>query len=902
MGAILDEMDLRPEDLIDTGTTEETGIERLAEPGDEEQAPGTDDMTAPIPGGGLLLEEPNPKRVFKLVHDEVMSQERLAKNREEQDKHYDSVRRGVPFSFLEKSEDRSIIKRSLPPGITDTQQPVPNKLDDLATKIVSQVLVDAYLPNPKPDGDTDRNRGAADLTKKFLRQDGGPSGTDDAGLLRWALTTNVTRSAAFAYCWVDPTAGGWRPKQIKAHPQATDASNPLVGPKMDPVTNQPIPGTSETSTDPVLRYVAEVDMPPDHPVALQLMASGQPPIKQLVFTKNAAEAVRQWLPKHCRKDLLRSQVRTVPRSQSVARAHSVIVLMWESVREAKRRFPVLRSMKQDDIKTLCGWKPKRWKSIVPESQRPTGEDVENGSDNSLLFWYMIFCRIGDEYQDGGEVHVSGSQGGFILKRDTLREDVQLEDGTMMPVLLSMPIAEFVALQDMADQGDPQGRPPFAAFAGAGELYAQLYLAILEALDKGLNPNIYLASTSTVSRDDINRRDGTPIEILTSDDKPEYEKPPELPDFLPEILKGVELSMNSAAQTNETGNGLDSRYSTSGVAKEVALRTAKMLLSQYWQNTVTGLTQWWRIKTELAQARLTVPQQVRLSGEDSAYKQRWFVGSDLVGTSDIALAPGSGTMMSGSEKLQWLRMLQDAKWIDPEQAGELARASMADDLGLPPNVHEERINRQIADWVEGPPPDFDEKVAQNAQATTQYQSAIQGGVAELVNRGFDQTVAQAQVQQQVPQPQLAQLPEPFAPAPNDEQQDVAVIRAQKLSRLMSTVDYHRWGATWRKKVDDAYAIACAAAGMVTVRQQQQAAAAALQAQQTQALKLEQVKHAAQFKTTEAEAQLDAQARTLDAAEADKDRAVDLQKEQMRSDARAPRATPSAPPVQSEPRPA
>lgn len=866
------------------------------------------DETAPIPGAGLLLELPDAKKVFAKIDKEVRAQRRLRENREQYDLHYDRVRRNVPFSFILKSEDRSIVKADLPPGVTDSGQPIPNKIDDLCTKIVSQVLVDPFLPNPKPDGDTDRNRGAADLTKKYLRNEGGPTGLDWQGMLRMMLTTNMTRSCGYQLFWVDKTGGGWRPKQIKAHPQAPDPANPLMGPKIDPTTKEPILDAMgnpvlERCTDPVLRYVAEAE----DPLAAEAIGVSA---KKLVFTKNASEAVRQFVPKHRRKDLLRTQVMTVPRTANMPQAHSVIVMMWETVAEARRRFKLLDDMDAEQIKKLCSWRPKNWKAIVPEAMRPK-EESDNGSESSLLFWYAQFCRSSEDYLDGAEVHVSGFEGGTLLKRDTMREDVELEDGTTVPVLLRPPVAEFIALQDQADIGDPQGRPPIAAFESAGALWAHLYLSIIEVLDQGLHPNVYIPSTSTVTREDINRRDGTPIEILVPEDKPEYEKAYELPAFMPAIIQDVEEAMNSAAQTNETGRGLDSSYAISGEAKKVSLQTARTMLAQYWQNTVSGLIQSWQIVAEQAKAYMTVPQQVKLTGEDSAYKAKWFVGSDLIGATDMALAPGSGTMLQGREKVDWLLTMAGAnpakiQFLDLEIASELARASMSDDLGLPPNVHEEHINRQIADWVDdGPPQGWLDAYKANQQATKAYQQQIQQLTAQSVFGGMDMATAQQQAQGQVQAPQLTPLYTPFEPRPNDEMPDVAKIRASKLSRLMSTVDYMRHGPEWATTVNDAFARAAQAAGIVTVRQQQEAQQQQVQAAQQQQAQVEanKLKLAQQKIQTDAEtkaAELAANAQSTDkqiaaaAQHDDKVIAGDLQKEVIRTTAReAPSATTGRP---------
>jgi hypothetical protein len=799
----------------------------------------------PIPNGGPLLEEPSAAKIFKTIHKEIERQEPLAKNREESGKHWGLIASGAQFTVLEKNEDLSIYKQAFVPGFDSTPQPIPNKIADLKKKIISQVLVDPPLPDPKPDGaDSDRNRGATDLTKKFLRADGTPTGTNDQELFREALNVNMTRASAFAWVWVDPTGGGWRPKQVKAHPQATDANNPLVGPKLGPddqpimINGQPI---TERTTDPVLRYVAEVPSagePADTAPETDDDEKAEAEAPQYVFTNDPSAAARQWMPKLVRRLLFPAHVRCHPPTANAFTAQEIDLLVWETWGDAKRRFPILETVTTTQAKELCGWRPKRWKALVPMLMRPKGGDIamtSDGevSDDTLFFWYHRYCRVGTRYIDGGEVAITGGNkggtAGYLLKRDTLREDVEIDDGTKVPVLMLPPVSQFMGLHD-TEGGDPNGLAPVSEFGGANELYAHLYISMIDGLQKELNPNVYIPATSPISREDYNRRDGTPLEILVPEDKPFIEPGPQIPAFAPQLLDRVEQGMNSAAGTNQTSNGLDSEYAKSGVAKDISIRQAKVALAQYWQNTAMGITYYWQVKTKLAQAKLTVPQQVMMAGTESAYKQKWWIGSDLLGVSQIPIAAGTGTMMAGTEKLQSLQMMQNAQWLDPVQAAELARSSMADDLGLPPNVHEEHIDRCVGEWIDGPPPGWEDAFKANADQAKQYQTVTQQSVAALISQGTDPQQAQQQVQQQSPPPQPQPMWTPFDPRPNDDEPGVAKIRAKKLSDLMATPDYTKQTPGWRALVDDVYKRAFYSAGGKTVEQQAQEAQQAAQAQQ------------------------------------------------------------------------
>jgi hypothetical protein len=795
-------------------------------------------FTAPIPGAGELLEEPKESKVFKTIEKEVKRVRRLRKNRAESAKHWDAVKSGASFSVLEKSEDQSVWKQSFPLDVEGTPAPIPNKVADICNKMRNQVLIDVPLPNPIADGDDDRARQAADVTKKFLRANATPDAMNEAALLHMALDLNMTQRSSFVFVWTDPMGGGWKPKQIKAHPQAEDPKNPLVGPKMDPATGLPVqfqgPGgqpvtITERTTDPILRYVAETSDETGQTVE--------------TFTKNPSEAARQWMPKLRARMLTAPQVVTIPRTADVFSAHSIVLVLWETLGEAKRRFEILTALSDDQVKRLCKWRPDKWEMIVPEAHRPKkgGEDDEAGEihDDTLFFWYHKFCRADQGYMDGAQIAVNGGiNNGFVLLRDTLREDVDLEDGTTVPVVMRPPVTQFKGLND-PNGGDPFGLEPISLFGGANDLYAHLYTAILEQIDKGLHPNVYIPATSPVTREEYNRRDGTPIEILVPEDKPFTEPGPQPTPYAMDILDRVDHAMNSLAGTNETSNGLDSPYAISGEAKKVAINQAKVGLKQYWHNTMNGCTYLWLICTEQAQAKLTVPQQIQLTGNDSAYKQRYFVGADMVGITKIALEPGSATMMSSPEKVQWLGQMQDRSWVDAEQAGELARASMSDDLGLPPNPHEEFINRCIADWVEGPPEGWEEDYKRNMQMKQQYEAASQQMAASSASGGQDPQAPQGQQQgapqgqpqaPPVPPPQYKPIFTPFEPRPNDEDPFVAKIVAGKMSRFMSSTDYKKHPVSWRSTFDDAYRLAFYNAGGQTVKQQADAAAQQAQAAQ------------------------------------------------------------------------
>src|SRR4051812_16650645 len=102
----------------------DAGIDEMMDAGKSRAPSGKDPKrhTEPIPGGGMLLEQPDWKKVYKALDSTIRRQERVANNRSEEEKHLKRVVRGVPFSYLEKSEDRSVYKAALPDFVDDKAQ------------------------------------------------------------------------------------------------------------------------------------------------------------------------------------------------------------------------------------------------------------------------------------------------------------------------------------------------------------------------------------------------------------------------------------------------------------------------------------------------------------------------------------------------------------------------------------------------------------------------------------------------------------------------------------------------------------------------------------------------------------------------------------------------------------
>ncbi len=735
--------------------------------------------------------EDDDATVFRRANELVLRQEIIAQSRLAQDIYFTYVKLGYPFATLQKDPNKSIYTCTLPGGTKPLSiQAVPNQAWDLVNKATEAILADPAQPDPAPLNDSEDAQGAATMAERFLTEDSGESGTNDLQLMYNAVDGALACATKYLEGWTDPVGGGYVPLQIMAHPEAVSPDNPLIGPEGMPTPNN------------VMRYVTAPQ-------------GGQ-------FSTDPAQAAPQWQPKIRGTVWGREHWRIYPESQTVETAHMAIGLLYCTVGEAKRRWPVVAGMGPDEINALLDWTPIRYLVLLPPFQRArwrtssaSDKDKSGTSDERLLFYYRVMVKADPDHKRGADVIVSGAQAGIVLDRKPLGMDVDVpgEDGqtTKEPRCMDLPLVQVTPRAD-PDERDPTGRAYMQLFSGATEFDAALRAGFLEALDIWLHPDSYLVSTSTVQGYQVqeSRVSGDAIPVLRETDKPTYGNQPPLPPNFWNAAEENQKMIRSIASLDKAVTGETDPTKESGKALQLAIGRAMVGLARMNYPVNAATERWWRIKLQLAMRDYQTPQLVRYVGEDGSPQVQEFRATDFALVGNVGVQAGTGTMMPAEQKVQYLANLSQTGFIPREDAADAARQTFTQRLGLADNPHEQYVERCVALWLKGPP-----KVQQAQQQPgqpPQPEWVQQWQQYRQLKPLYDAAVQQQQAQAAMPVPGQAPTappqppPKPWTPFPdraNDTEPIIAGFWMRKLSKVMSTAKYASFPIEWQQCLDEKY---------------------------------------------------------------------------------------------------
>lgn len=744
----------------------------------------------------------DPAILFQTIDGLSRSQDRIVQNRWAIDLYHRRVRANIPFSYLEKVPNQAIWVAKLPYGVTrERAASTPNKADDLCNKVENAIMADPAKPNPQPHINAESADQAAKLATQYLTQIMGESGIDWDTKHRWGLNVALTCASAFLHYDVDPEGGGYQPKQILAHPQAPDPANPLIGPD-----GQPTP-------DPILRYVSAGSPPnAENPEG----TPGQ-------FVTEASDAERVWLKGPTCTRMRREQVRLFPPQADIENATGAILVMWDTVSNAMKRFPdTIGQMSGGELVSLAAWRPSFGGDYaVPFMMRggladgQTGPSVDQvGTFSPLMqrrmFWYRLYIKKSKEYPKGLQIDISGYSGGTLFLKKTLDYTVTLPVGGKTTRCRDIPLEQIRPQQDV-EGGDPMGWAFINRFSGSSDAEQMLYSAYQDAINVRLHPHVFIRSTAAVDDEDWADR-SVPVILNPGDPEPTYEQFSPLPgEFLP-MIQNMDDKQDSAAGLGGTAQGLETSQAISGTAKQLTMQAADKNLRGILGQFNSAQTRGWRILLQIAQAEFTTPQLIQFTGEDGSSEEQWWTGEDLAGVDDIGIEPGTGTMMTPEGKANLVAFAQAQGWMDAKKGSTIGLQGITRELGLPPDPLEQAIDRALGVFWKGPPsPEW----MQQYQAYAHEQQLLAPQIAayqqlQQVAQETGQPVHAPAPQAQVPPPWS-----PFTPRPNDSEPRVAEMWVVKLSNAMFSPEYTAQPPEWRAMLEQRY---------IRARQELQAATA------------------------------------------------------------------------------
>lgn len=793
---------------------------------------------------GPILED-DDKDVFKDTDELVRRQELLAINRWNQDEYYKCVVDGYPWATLMHDTTRDVYSFELPYGVTSLSiQPVPNKNLDLINKASEQILVDFPEADAQPMDDSEEAESAAEAADRFLSQDGGEQGTNDAVLYDDRVKLALTCASTFIEYWVDPSGGGYIPLQIEAHPQAESPDNPLVGPDGMP------------TTDYILRYVTAPE-------------GGQ-------FTTDPTKAAPQWQSKIRASKWERQHIRTYPEHLPVDQAEKVIILGHCPLSEGKRRWKSVAAMAPEDLSALCDWTPARYLALLPRFQQSRwkltdGKTKNKGgsSDERIMFYYHVLQRATPDYPKGADVVVSGIDGGLVIDKKLLSVEVEVSKGQAQKVketrCREIPVVQVTPRGDPTGQ-DPTGKAYITLFVGATESNAILSQGYADGIRKTLSTPFASSSMAPIEGWQVEnaRTTGDILRVMRPEDLPKQLDPPVLPNSYFNMFELSDEAINSIANRERASSGAENSKERSGKALQIAVSQNNIGNSSMLTAVNNSYARGCRIKLELMMSECTTAQQVAYVGEDGANKMMDLHAMDFALIGKVGIKTGTGTGLSQDGKVQYLGNLQAEGFIAPEEARDSARPSFAKRLGIQADPFEQYVSRCVDAWLQGPPeppkpdpaappqvdpmtgqpitpPTWQEQYrawmdAQTAyeQQTAMYQEHQQANLAAKQNAAIvsvgdstpatpttdgtpapDPKIQEAKVglAMNPPQPELAPpqpptVPKPwtpFSPRPNDTEPKLAGIWATKLSRVMSSTNYGKFGPEWDDVLNRQYTL-------------------------------------------------------------------------------------------------
>lgn len=683
----------------------ETGSELALDiDGSSPKEPSAEDLFAAAGGGdeseslGPLLDETDKKKVRTAVLRNWKDQDRSLSYQLCEVEQAEFWRSGERWVFIRPADDDYQHEIWRPSGIERLGK-LPDKVDQLIRRFVSQLLVDKPVIIGEPENGTEKFQKSAQLVSRVFESECGVDGWNFPALIEGAVDISSTQKSSFAHVLTDPVGGGYQAVTVSASPLAThyDPANPMAclmepGPLMPSMVPgmPPQPGPMVRTAKPINRYLNTDNSLTEHETATTIRRWVPWPVPRLVGFRNV-----RFMPEWCR-------------GIDDPTCHGVLVADYMPVGFLKKLYPdTVGAMDDQELRKLVNWKGLTNAQLLPlfaRDPQQVGTKVRDNEvpDDAIALVVWEYHKQSPVYPKGAVICIGGAE--EPIHSGTLEVPIEQQTGEVVNRVLRIPVAQCRCINDWIGMR-PHGTSLVTKLGAWAELMGQQWSAVMDWLDRWNHPHQFLPLGSSVQPNQMAMRTGEPI-LTNPDGEPHTEVVPPIPADVKEFLDRAEAGMDKESFLNEAGQGLVAPNIQSGVQADTTLGEALVALSSIQSNATAFIISLGNILLELLQAHVTVPMAVEYVGDDGAYKADEWRSVDLTGVKGMKLKRGSFTMMSPERKK--VKLLQDVqnKIIPLEDAVDQMAEGSRSEYGLEDDPVRQRIRRQISACIHSATP-FDQ---------------------------------------------------------------------------------------------------------------------------------------------------------------------------------------------------
>lgn len=644
-----------------------------------------------------------------------------------------------------------------PPNAEETPDVVSaiNKAATLCRKFAALMFADPPAPDPSPASGEDEDTDAAEFTGRMLVDLQSAQKLRDPTMARTAFDLANSYGSGFVYYRVDPRGGGRMKVEVSAG--------------FDP-------GTQEQAA-----HVKEAARRPDDsawPEYTEKYVTGDG-----TLTEDARDAAERDVPGMVSELLTGRNLRFIPHNCiDIWDADGVMIASFQTYGRLRKQFPDLEDLEDDDKEHLFSYKPKRSKYVMtPEERREFKKHSEN-EDERLICTFTVYYKNCPDYPRGAYILTAADR--VVLKRDEWA--VEDDDGQL--ITLPIPVSQYAQWRE--GDLDPYFHGLMEMVGPGNEIRTNMISNLLDHVDRLINRKIFLPTTSTLQPRDFRQAGHTPIPINPGGE-PKYEEIPSYPKDGMDLFKITSDEMENDVGLGQVAQGLESPQVQSGKHAQAIISQVHSGLSDIRENIINGYLRGCHIQVMLVRAFYDTPTRIGWVGEDGAYKEKRWTGADLRRTADVNLKEGTLSMLSPIAKSQLAYQFAEFGFLRPDELRDIVSTNLGGMLGVQDDPFLNRVRRQIAAWLEGPPEDW-QPALENVPMTDPMTGQPLPD-PEVPGKLLTQ-------EQQIMDERLLGI---FRPYLADDEPHVALIRLRELSKLMSRTEFSLQMPEWQFGVTEEF---------------------------------------------------------------------------------------------------